>query len=200
MYHHFGKRLFDLTLTLPALLLLAPVFVVVALLVRWKLGTPILFRQTRPGLHGRPFTLYKFRTMTDQTNAQGQLLSDAERLTPFGQFLRRTSLDELPELWNVVRGEMSLVGPRPLLMEYLERYTPEQMKRHNVLPGLTGWAQINGRNLLTWEAKFAYDLWYIEHLSWLLDCQILLKTVVKLISREGISQPGEATAQKFTGS
>jgi len=194
------KRLFDLLVTLPALFLLAPLMGLLALLVRFKLGAPVLFRQQRPGLHGRPFTLYKFRTMTDARDAEGALLPDAERLTPFGRFLRSTSLDELPELFNVLKGEMSLVGPRPLLMEYLPRYTPEQRRRHEVRPGLTGWAQVNGRNALSWEEKFALDVWYVEHCSFWLDLKILVLTTGKIINREGISQPGHATMEEFRGS
>jgi len=198
-YHRCGKRVFDLALALPALLLLAPLLLVIALLVRLKLGAPVLFRQPRSGLHGKPFTLYKFRTMTGVRDAEGNLLPDAERLTPFGRFLRRTSLDELPELWNVLRGEMSLVGPRPLLMQYLDRYTPEQARRHEVRPGITGWAQVNGRNALSWEEKFALDVWYVDHHSLWLDLRILALTVLKVLSREGISQPGQATMEEFLG-
>lgn len=199
-YHHWGKRLVDLLLAAPALLLLSPVLVALALLVRIKLGAPVLFRQERPGLHGRPFTLYKFRSMTDARDGQGNLLPDAERLPPFGCFLRSSSLDELPELWNVLRGDMSLVGPRPLLMQYLERYTSEQARRHEVRPGVTGWAQVNGRNALTWEQKFALDVWYVDNLSLWLDLRIIALTVWKIIKREGISQPGQATAEEFMGS
>lgn len=195
----FVKRAFDLVVTIPALLLLAPLLAVVAVLVRYKLGTPVLFCHQRPGLHGKPFTLYKFRTMTDVYDAHGHLLPDSERLTTFGRFLRSTSLDELPELWNVVKGDMSLVGPRPLLMQYLARYTPEQMRRHDVLPGITGWAQVSGRNALTWDEKFTLDIWYVEHHSLWLDAKILGLTVGKIFRREGISQPGQATAQEFLG-
>ncbi|MDL1895144.1 sugar transferase [Anaerolineae bacterium CFX7] len=198
-YTRFGKRLFDLTLSLAALLLLCPVLATLALIVRVQLGAPVLFRQTRPGLRGKLFTLYKFRTMTGARDAQGNLLPDAERLTRFGRFLRSTSLDELPELFNVLKGEMSLVGPRPLLTQYLERYTPEQMRRHAVLPGITGWAQVNGRNALSWEQKFALDVWYVDHQSIRLDLKILLLTVWKIIKREGIHQPGQATMQEFLG-
>jgi len=198
-YTRFGKRLFDLALSLAALLLLCPVLAALALLVRVQLGAPVLFRQTRPGLRGKLFTLYKFRTMTGARDAQGNLLPDAERLTRFGRFLRSTSLDELPELFNVLKGEMSLVGPRPLLTQYLERYTPEQMRRHAVLPGITGWAQVNGRNALSWEQKFALDVWYVDHQSIRLDLKILLLTVWKIIKREGIHQPGQATMQEFLG-
>ena len=194
------KRAFDLVVSLLALILLSPLLGLLALLVRLRLGAPVLFRQLRPGLHGRPFTLYKFRTMTDARDAQGALLPDAERLTPLGRFLRSTSLDELPELFNVLKGEMSLVGPRPLLMEYLPRYTPEQLRRHEVRPGITGWAQVNGRNALSWEEKFALDVWYVEHHSFWLDLKILVLTTGKIINREGISQPGHATMEEFRGS
>ena len=197
MYSPTLKRLFDLLVTLPALLVLAPFLLLLALLVRLKLGAPVLFRQQRPGLHGKPFTLYKFRTMTDARDAQGNLLPDAERLTAFGRFLRSYSLDELPEFFNVLKGEMSLVGPRPLLMQYLPRYTPEQARRHEIRPGITGWAQVNGRNALTWEAKFALDVWYVEHASLWLDLKIIALTVWKLLTREGISHPGEATMAEF---
>ncbi|GAB4459012.1 MAG: sugar transferase [Anaerolineae bacterium] len=184
---------------MPALLLLAPFLAVIALLVRVKLGAPVLFRQQRPGLHGRPFTIYKFRTMTDARDAKGQFLPDADRLTAFGRLLRRTSLDELPELFNVLRGEMSLVGPRPLLMQYLDRYTPEQARRHEVRPGITGWAQVNGRNALTWEEKFALDVWYVDHQSLWLDLKIILLTIWSVLRREGISQQGHATMPEFVG-
>lgn len=200
MHHHATKRLLDLCITIPALIVLAPVLLAVALLVRLRIGAPILFRQQRPGLNGQPFMLLKFRTMTDARNADGNLLPDAERLTALGRFLRSTSLDELPELLNVVRGEMSLIGPRPLLMQYLERYTPEQMRRHAVLPGLTGWAQINGRNTLGWDQKFLLDLWYVDHQSLWVDLKIILLTVFKVLAREGISQSGHATAEEFRGS
>jgi len=199
MYSRFGKRLFDLALTLPALVVLAPVLLLLALLIRLKLGTPVLFRQQRPGLHGKPFTIYKFRTMTDARDALGQFLPDAERLTRFGRFLRSTSLDELPELFNVLKGEMSLVGPRPLLMQYLERYTPEQARRHQTRPGISGWAQVNGRNALNWEQKFALDVWYVDRLSLWLDLKIILFTIWKIISRDGISQPGQATMEEYQG-
>jgi sugar transferase EpsL len=199
-YRCWGKRLFDLALTLPALMLLALILGGIGLLVRAKLGTPIFFRQRRPGLNGQPFTLLKFRTMTNARDAQGNLLSDSERLTHFGRFLRSTSLDELPELFNVLKGEMSLVGPRPLLMQYLDRYTPEQMRRHEVKPGITGWAQINGRNAITWEQKFALDVWYVDHESLWLDLKIIAMTILKILKREGISQPGHATMEEFAGS
>jgi sugar transferase EpsL len=194
------KRVFDLLLTIPGLVIISPLLVVTAVLVRLKLGSPILFRQTRPGYKGRLFTLYKFRSMTDKHTPNGTLLPDAERLTPFGRFLRSSSLDELPELFNVLRGEMSLVGPRPLLTAYLERYSPEQARRHNVLPGMAGWAQVNGRNAVTWEDKFKMDVWYVDHWSLWLDIKILALTLVKVIRREGINQPGSATASEFTGS
>ena len=198
-YHRYGKRALDLALTIPALIVLSPVLLLIALSVRLTLGAPILFRQTRPGLHGKPFTLYKFRTMTDARDAQGNLLPDAERLTRFGRFLRATSLDELPELFNVLRGEMSLVGPRPLLMQYLDRYTPEQARRHEAKPGITGWAQVNGRNALTWEQKFAFDVWYVDHQSLWLDARIIVLTIWKILTREGISHPGHATMEEFWG-
>jgi len=194
------KRLLDVGLSLLALVVLAPVLAALGILVRLKLGSPVLFRQRRPGLKGIPFELLKFRTMTDARGADGQLLPDAERLTPFGQWLRRTSLDELPELWNVLCGEMSLVGPRPLLMEYLPLYTPEQARRHDVRPGITGWAQVNGRNALSWEDKFRLDVWYVEHQSLALDLRIIGLTAWKVLRREGISAAGEATMAKFTGS
>ncbi len=199
LYRKWGKRLLDLALTFPALVLLSPILAFIALLVRLTLGAPVLFRQQRPGLHGKPFTLYKFRTMTDARDAQGNLLPDAERLTVFGRFLRSTSLDELPELWNVLRGDMSLVGPRPLLMQYLDRYTPEQARRHEVRPGITGWAQVNGRNAITWEQKFGLDVWYVDHVSLWLDLKIIALTVWKILKREGISQPGQATIEEFLG-
>ena len=194
-----AKRLLDLTLAVLALIVLAPLLVLVALLVRLTMGPPILFRQQRSGFHGRPFTLLKFRTMTEERDSQGQLLPDARRLTVFGRWLRRTSLDELPELLNVLKGEMSLVGPRPLPVRYLDRYTPEQMRRHEVKPGITGWAQINGRNAITWEQKLALDVWYVDHGSLWLDLRILATTVWKVLRGEGISQPGHATMEEFRG-
>lgn len=200
MYNIFGKRLFDLIIAVPTLVLLVPILALLGLLVRLRLGSPVLFRQQRPGLHGQPFTLLKFRTMTDVCDAQGVLLPDAERLTPFGRFLRSTSLDELPELVNVVRGDLSLVGPRPLLMEYLDRYTPQQMRRHDVKPGITGWAQVGGRNAISWEEKFALDLWYVAHRSLWVDIKIIALTAWKIMTREGISQPGQATVEYFQGS
>jgi len=194
-----SKRLFDLLLTSLGLILISPLLIILALLVWLVHGPPILFRQVRPGYRAQPFTIYKFRTMTEARDAQGQLLPDTDRLTPFGRFLRAASLDELPELINVLRGEMSLVGPRPLLTKYLALYTPEQRRRHEVLPGITGWAQINGRNILSWEDKFRYDVWYVDHWSLWLDIKILLITIWKVLRREGINQPGHATAEEFRG-
>jgi len=184
---------------LAALIALAPLLAVLVVLVRVKLGGPVLFRQERPGLNGKPFTLLKFRTMTDARDAEGNLLPDEQRLTRFGQILRSTSLDELPELLNVVKGEMSLVGTRPLLMEYLALYTPEQARRLTVKPGITGWAQINGRNDVTWEKRFALDVWYVENQSLLLDVKILVQTFAAVIKRDGISQQGHVTMPRFTG-
>lgn len=193
------KRIFDFVGAAIGLLLFAPVILVISYKVRREMGFPILFTQERPGFLGKPFKLYKFRSMTDKRNADGKMLSDSERLTKFGQFLRSTSMDELPELWNVLRGEMSLVGPRPLLIEYLPLYTQEQARRHKVRPGITGWAQINGRNAITWDEKFALDTWYVDNRSFLLDMKILLITVKRVIFREGINQEGNATIEKFTG-
>jgi lipopolysaccharide/colanic/teichoic acid biosynthesis glycosyltransferase len=193
------KRIFDLCASITALLLLSPVFLIVAFLVRLFFGSPVLFRQARPGLNGKSFTLFKFRTMSDARGPDGELLPDAQRLTPFGRFLRSTSLDELPELFNVIRGEMSLVGPRPLLPQYLDRYTPEQMRRHLAKPGITGWAQVNGRNSLDWEKKFALDLWYVAHQSFALDFRILMKTIFQVLLRNGIAQEGYATMPEFLG-
>ena len=194
------KRLLDLLLSFGLLLVLALPLLLLGGLVRRKLGSPVLFRQIRPGQHGRPFRMVKFRTMTDERGADGELLPDAERLTPFGRFLRATSLDELPELWNVLKGDMSLVGPRPLLMEYLPLYSPEQARRHEVRPGVTGWAQINGRNALSWEDKFRLDVWYVDNQSFWLDLKILFLTLKKVFVREGISAAGEVTMPRFTGS
>ena len=196
---HRYKRPFDLAIASAAALICSPVLVVIAGLVYWKHSSPVLFRQQRPGLHGKPFTLYKFRTMTDARDADGNLLPDADRLTSFGRFLRRTSLDELPELINVLKGDMSLVGPRPLLMHYLDRYTPEQARRHEVQPGITGWAQINGRNAVSWEEKFRLDVWYVDHVSFWLDLKILFLTAWKVLRKEGISQAGYATMPEFFG-
>ena len=193
------KRLFDLALSIPAFLLLSFLMLIIAVLMRLKIGSPVLFRQVRPGKNGKPFTIYKFHTMTDERDGDGSLLPDGKRLTPFGAFLRRTSLDELPELFNVLKGEMSLVGPRPLLMQYLDLYTPAQMRRHEVKPGITGWAQINGRNAITWEDKFKLDVWYVDNQSLWLDLKIIGLTVWKILKREGINQPGQATAEEFKG-
>jgi lipopolysaccharide/colanic/teichoic acid biosynthesis glycosyltransferase len=194
------KRLFDTLLSACGLLVLAVPLMALAWLIRRKLGSPVLFTQVRPGLHGKPFRMVKFRTMTDERDASGALLPDAQRLTPFGRFLRSSSLDELPELWNVLKGDMSLVGPRPLLMEYLPLYTPEQARRHEVRPGITGWAQVNGRNAISWAEKFALDVWYVDRRSLWLDVRILWLTVRKVLVRDGISAAGEATMPKFEGS
>ncbi|MCB0040882.1 MAG: sugar transferase [Caldilinea sp.] len=199
MYTRFGKRLFDLLITLPALVLCVPLIGILCIAVRVKLGAPVFFRQQRPGLRGKPFTMVKFRTMTDARDAAGALLPDADRLPPFGKFLRRTSLDELPELWNVVKGDMSLVGPRPLLMRYLNRYTPEQARRHAVRPGITGWAQVNGRNAISWEEKFKLDVWYVDNVSCGLDLKVIWMTLSKVIRREGVNQDGQATMEEFMG-
>jgi sugar transferase EpsL len=194
-----SKRLLDLGITIPGLVILSPLLLIIAAWVRISLGWPVIFTQLRAGYRGRPFYVYKFRSMTDQRDHDGELLPDDQRLTRMGRFLRSTSLDELPELFNVVKGEMSLVGPRPLLVQYLERYSPEQARRHAVLPGMTGWAVINGRNALTWEEKFQLDVWYVDHRSFMLDIKILFTTIWKVILREGISQPGQATAEEFMG-
>lgn len=194
-----AKRAIDRALAGALLVTLSPVMAATALAIRVSMGSPVLFRQRRPGLHGRPFELVKFRTMTDARDASGAPLPDGRRLTRVGQLIRTTSLDELPQLWNVVRGEMSLVGPRPLLMEYLSRYTSEQARRHDVLPGITGWTQINGRNALQWEAKFALDVWYVDHWSLWLDAKILALTAAALLDRNGISQEGHATMPVFMG-
>ncbi|HBH37853.1 MAG TPA: sugar transferase [Curvibacter sp.] len=194
-----AKRSMDVLVAGMALVLLALPLLLLGSMVRLKLGSPVLFRQVRPGLYGRPFMMVKFRTMTDERGADDDLLPDAQRLTAFGRFLRASSLDELPELWNVLRGEMSLVGPRPLLMEYLPLYSPEQARRHEVRPGITGWAQVNGRNALSWEERFKLDVWYVDHRSLWLDLRILWLTVRKVIVREGISAQGEATMPRFTG-
>lgn len=193
------KRIFDLMITLPGIILISPLIGLVALMVLINHGRPILFQQLRPGYRGKPFFISKFRTMRELRDPQGNLLPDEHRLTKLGRFLRSTSLDELPELANIVRGEMSLVGPRPLLMQYLSRYTPEQARRHAVLPGITGWAQVNGRNALTWQDKFRLDVWYVDHWSLALDIKILLLTLLKVLTREGINQPGHATAEEFMG-
>lgn len=194
------KRILDFGGATLALVLLSPLLLILAYLVRRNLGSPVLFRQTRPGLQGKPFVMYKFRTMSDARDSEGRLLPDDQRLTRFGKFLRSTSLDELPELWNVIKGEMSLVGPRPLLMKYLELYTPEQARRHEVKPGITGWAQVNGRNALTWEEKFKLDVWYVDNWSLALDLRILWLTLLKVVRRDGISAAGYATMPEFRGS
>jgi sugar transferase EpsL len=194
------KRVIDVVGASTALVVLSPLLAVVAVLVRVRMGPPVLFRQLRPGREGRPFELTKFRTMTDQRDPDGALLPDAQRLTALGRFLRRTSIDELPELVNVVRGDMSLVGPRPLLMKYLPRYSPEQARRHEVRPGVTGWTQVNGRNDLTWEEKFALDVWYVDHRSTRLDLEILGRTVSQVLGGQGVSAPGHATMEPFRGS
>jgi lipopolysaccharide/colanic/teichoic acid biosynthesis glycosyltransferase len=193
------KRLLDIVISVGTLFVLAPVMIVIGLLVCLKLGWPPLFSQRRPGLKGKPFTMYKFRTMSTKRDGFGQLLPDAERLTSFGRFLRATSLDELPELWNVLKGEMSLVGPRPLLMEYLPLYSPTQARRHEVRPGITGWAQVNGRNALSWREKFELDVWYVDNRSLCLDIKIIFMTVRKVFKRDGISEDGCATMTRFTG-
>lgn len=194
------KRLLDILIASTALLLLSPLYAFVAYKVKKNLGSPVLFRQVRPGLHGKPFEMIKFRTMRDAEDAQGNSLPDSERLTPFGKMLRATSLDEMPELWNVIKGDMSVVGPRPLLMEYLPLYSPEQAKRHNVRPGMTGHAQVNGRNAIGWDEKFKLDTWYVDNQSTLLDFKIMFQTVHKVLAKDDISAEGEATMTKFTGS
>ena len=193
------KRLFDMLISLSLLIMFSPIILIVSILVRIKLGSPILFKQQRPGLQGKPFYVYKFRTMTDARDNKGQLLPDHSRLTPFGKFLRKYSLDELPQLINVVKGDISLVGPRPLLMEYLPLYTEEQAQRHLVRPGITGWAQVNGRNAITWEEKFQLDVWYVKNQSFWLDIKILFLTVIKVFKSEGINQEGHVTIEKFYG-
>ena len=194
------KRFFDVIVSTVALLVLALPLVVLTVIIRCKLGTPVLFKQQRPGLYAKPFQLVKFRTMTNARDSSGDLLPDCARLTPLGRFLRSTSLDELPELWNVLKGEMSFVGPRPLLMEYLSLYSPEQARRHEVRPGITGWAQVNGRNSLSWEEKFKLDVWYVDNRNIWLDLKILWHTVKKVLVRDGISAEGEATMPRFIGS
>ena len=194
------KRGFDSLIALILLTGLSPLLALLALAVRWKLGRPVLFAQTRPGLHGAPFEFYKFRTMIEARNAAGELLPDAARLTRFGELMRKSSLDELPQLVNVVKGDMSLVGPRPLLMEYLPLYSERQAQRHAVRPGITGWAQVNGRNALDWDERFELDLWYVEHRSFRLDLGIIAMTAWRMLRPQGIAQPGHATMSKFTGS
>ena len=199
-YGFFMKRVIDVAVSLSALFVLLPLMIGISILVRWQLGGPVLFRQQRAGLHGAPFSLVKFRTMFDEYDTNGENLNDAERLTRFGRMLRATSLDELPELWNVLRGDISLVGPRPLLMEYLPLYSTEQMRRHDVLSGVTGWAQVNGRNSLSWEDRFALDIWYVDNHSFWLDTKIMFLTIRQVFRRDGISAAGEATMPRFTGS
>ncbi|WP_439560487.1 sugar transferase [Roseinatronobacter sp.] len=193
------KRLMDILGAGFGLILLSPVLIVVAVLIRRQMGAPVFFCQTRPGLHGKPFTMIKFRSMRDAVDAQGRALPDAERLTRLGRFLRSSSLDELPEVWNVLKGDMSLVGPRPLLMEYLPLYSPEQARRHEVRPGVTGWAQVNGRNAISWDQKFALDVWYVDNRNLWLDLKIIWLTIRKVVTREGISAAGDATMPRFTG-
>ena len=199
-YRRIGKRALDLGLAVPALIVLAPVGLAIGTLIRAKLGRPVLFRQQRPGRDAQLFELIKFRTMADSRDPGDALLPDAQRLTPLGNRLRRASLDEIPTLWNVIRGDMSLVGPRPLLVQYLDRYTPEQSRRHEVLPGITGWAQVNGRNAITWEEKFDLDVWYVENVSLRTDLAILLRTVAQVLGQRGISAEGHATMPEFEGS
>ena len=196
---HVLKRFLDIAGAILGLLAFGPLMCYIAFRIWREMGSPVLFRQVRPGLHGKPFVMYKFRTMTEERDADGRLLPDEQRLTPLGKFLRQYSLDELPEFINVLKGEMSLVGPRPLLMEYLDRYTPEQARRHELKPGITGWAQVNGRNVLTWEEKFRLDVWYVDNWNLLLDLKILLLTLVKVLRREGISAEGHATMPEFKG-
>lgn len=199
MYRSFGKRLFDLILVVPALILLAPVMLVISFLIWKQMGWPIIFTQERAGLHGKPFRIFKFRTMTDERDAEGRLLPDYERITPLGRFLRSTSLDELPQLWNVLRGEMSLIGPRPLLVRYLSRYTPEQNRRHEVMPGLTGLPALFGRNDQSWEDILAQDVWYVDHVSFWLDLKIIFGTLVVVLSRKGVSRSSDGMVPEFMG-
>ena len=199
LYEKYFKRLLDITCSLGFILCFWWLYIVVAILVKRKLGSPVIFKQQRPGLNGKIFTMYKFRSMTDAKDKDGNLLSDAERLPRFGKLLRATSLDEIPEFLNVLKGDMSLIGPRPLLVEYLERYNDEQKRRHEVRPGVTGWAQVNGRNAISWEEKFKYDVEYVDKLNFLLDMKIVFLTIKKIVVKEGISQEGNATMEKFTG-
>lgn len=194
------KRCFDILLSFIAMIILSPILIILFALVRIKLGEPAIFKQERPGQHGKLFMLYKFRSMTDKKDHNGALLPDRERLTPFGKMLRKTSLDELPELFNILKGDMSFVGPRPLLVQYLSRYSTEQARRHDVKPGLTGWAQVNGRNAITWEEKFKLDVWYVDHWSFWLDLRIIFKTVIIVLKRTGVNAQGEATMGEFMGS
>jgi len=199
MGYQYLKRFLDILISTLILVTTFPLLLVVTILIRVIIGPPILFKQERPGIRNKPFICYKFRTMTDSRDSEGNLLPDSDRLTRLGRFLRNTSLDELPELFNVLRGDMSLVGPRPLLMQYLDRYTPEQARRHEVKPGITGWAQVNGRNALSWEEKFKLDVWYVDNQSLWLDLKIIALTIWKILKREGITQPGHATAEEFKG-
>jgi len=198
-YRGLGKRALDIVLSALALIILSPVALIVAIAIRFTMGRPIIFSQVRPGLYGRPFVMYKFRTMLDLYDEKGNLLPDEMRITRLGKFLRRSSLDEIPEFWNVLKGDMSLVGPRPLLMEYLPLYTKEQARRHEVKPGMTGWAQVNGRNAISWEEKFRFDVWYVDNVSFWIDIKILSLTFWKVLKREGISAPDHVTAPKFEG-
>jgi len=199
MYKKYLKRILDVIISFTALVVLSPLFLIIAVLISVKLGKPAIFKQERPGLHGKIFTMYKFRSMTTETDEKGQLLPDEVRLTKLGKVLRATSLDELPELWNILKGEMSLVGPRPLLVQYLSLYNDEQKRRHDVRPGLTGWAQVNGRNNITWNEKFKLDVWYVEHYCFYIDLKILFLTIKKVFSQEDINQEGQATAEDFMG-
>jgi lipopolysaccharide/colanic/teichoic acid biosynthesis glycosyltransferase len=198
-YKRFVKRPMDIVLALIALIVLSPVMLIVALLVRWKLGSPVIFKQERPGLNEKVFTMYKFRTMTDERDANGELLPDSVRLTKFGRFLRSTSLDELPELWNILKGDMSIVGPRPLLVQYLPLYNDHQRRRHEVRPGLTGLAQVSGRNAISWEEKFDLDVEYVDRITFLVDCSIISRTLLKIVVREGINAENSATMEPFQG-
>ncbi len=198
-YRRRGKRLFDLVVVLLLAVIVLPIIALISVVVYVQMGRPVLFTQRRPGRYGEPFKLLKFRTMLNAVDAEGRPLPDAERMTSLGRVLRATSLDELPELVNVLHGDMSLVGPRPLLMQYLPRYSQEQARRHEVLPGISGWAQVNGRNALSWQQKFEYDVWYVDHLSFILDIKIMLQTISQVLSRSNINQPGAATAEEFTG-
>lgn len=193
------KQILDLIIVAPAIIILSPLIISIAIALYFKIGSPVIFKQLRPGLNGKPFTIYKFRTMNDKCDNNGCLLNDTERLTPFGEWLRSTSLDELPELFNVLKGDMTIVGPRPLLMQYLNRYTPEQARRHEVKPGLTGWAQVNGRNAISWEEKFKLDVWYVDNWSLWLDLKIIVMTIWKILKREGINQEGQVTMEEFKG-
>jgi len=195
----FVKRLFDLALSIPAFFILSFLMLIIAVLVRMRIGSPVLFRQARPGLVGRPFTIYKFRTMTNEQDEDGNLLPDGERRTPLGQFLRNTSMDELPELFNVIKGDMSIVGPRPLRVAYLSRYSMEQARRHELVPGITGWAQVNGRNAISWEDKFKLDVWYVDHHNFILDLKIIWMTIWQIIKRQEINANGHATMPPFKG-